>query len=161
MRFGIIVLTMTEEADRHDHDQDPLPESAVMAELADRFARGLTPFPLASRIRDFLNRMGFEAVTPSDAGIRSPENPNASGVLLLLQPDRLLPSKNPFAWIGRMFRGPRERWVGVLIFDEREDWFLGIHGRNNVDELSQLAEKLGIGFGAAVTALRTNRSDRY
>lgn len=150
------------EGDRHDHDQDPLPESAVMAELADRFARRkFTPRPLASRIRDFLENMGYTAVTPSNAGIRGSENPNASGVLLLLQPDRLLPSKNPFDWIGRTLRRPRERWVGVLIFDERKDWFLGIHGRNNVGDLNQLAEELGRGFGTVVTALRTNRSDRY
>lgn len=152
---------MTTEVDRHDHDQDPLPKRAEMANLADEFVRSLPTRPLISRITDFLARRGFEAVTPSDAGIRSSENPNASGVLLLLQPDRLPPSKNPFAWIRRTLRGSRERWVGVLVFDERSDWFLGIHGRNNVGELSQLAEELGTGFDVAVTACRTNRSDRY
>lgn len=159
MRFGIIVLTMTIEVNRHD--QDPLPEPAEMAELADEFARSLPTRPLISRITDFLTRRGVETATLSDAGMRASENPNASGVLLLLRPDRLVPSKNPFAWIGRKLMGPQTRWVGVLIFDERKDWFLGIHGRNNVGELSQLAEELGIGFGAAVTVCRTNRSDRY
>lgn len=156
MRFGIIVLTMLER-----YDQDRLPDSHEMANLADEFARSLPTRPLISRITDFLTRRGFEAATLSDAGMRASENPNASGVLLLLRTDVLLPSKNPFAWIGRTLRGPRERWVGVLVFDERKDWFLGIHGRNNVGELSQLAEELGIGFGTVVTALRTNISDRY